>query len=411
MPLFSLLPPLRDAAWLDAPRARAWAAILLGCCIIGAVAWVVTARDLIDAAGRPLGTDFLSFYAAAQLALAGLPALAWDPAAHAAAETAVFGRDLGYWAFFYPPPFLALVTPLGLLPYAIALLVWLAATTATAILTLRRFAPAVPLIALLAAPALWLNAGHGQNGALTLALLAGGLLLADRRPLAAGLLLGCLIIKPQLALALPVVMLAAGRWRVIAGAVGAVLGLTAASLALIGRDGFAAFLAAGPLARAALESDLVGAHKMVSVFAAIRLLGGSVNLAYSLQAVAAGATLVIVAVAVRRHRPDAAALAALTGAATPLLSPFLLDYDQTVLLPPLAWLVAQGGTRGFRPWEKLLLLLAYILPLVGRGLAAGLTLPLAPLVAAALLALVLTRLDAPSRNVMQNGDAASVTSG
>lgn len=391
----ALLPPLRDAAWLDAARARAWATILLLCCAVGAIAWVVTARDLIDVAGRPLGTDFLSFYAAARLALVGLPALAWDPAAHAAAETAVFGRDLGYWAFFYPPPFLALVAPLGLLPYSGALVVWLAATTAPALALIRRYAPAVPLVAVAAAPALWLNAGHGQNGALTLALLLAGFLLADRRPLVAGLILGCLIVKPQLALALPVIALAAGRWRLIGGAIFAVAALTAASLALFGADAFRAFLAAGPLARAALESDLVGVHKMVSVFAAARLVGASIDLAYVAQGLAALAAFAVLAVAIRRHRPDGAALAALTGAATPLISPFLLDYDQTVLLPPLAWLVARAGRDGFRPWEKLVLLAAYILPLLGRGIAAATGLPLAPLIATAVLAFVVGRVRRP----------------
>jgi hypothetical protein len=385
----AVLAALRRADWLDGARARRWATILLACLAVAAVAWLVTAHDLIDAAGRPLGTDFLSFYAAARLALVGLPALAWDPAAHAAAETAVFGRELGYWAFFYPPPFLVLVLPLGLVPYGTALLVWIGATTAAALTVLRRLAPTVPAVALLAAPALWLNAGHGQNGALTLALLVGGLLLADRRPLIAGLLLGCLVVKPHLALVLPVAVLAAGRWRVAAGGALAATALAALSFVAFGAETWRAFLAAGPLARAALEDDLVGAHKMVSVFAAVRLLGGPVALAYAAQAVAAVAALAAVAVTVRRHRPAAPALVAITAAATPLVSPFLLDYDLTMLLPPLAWLAAAGARRGFRAWEKLVLLAAYLWPLLGRSVAAGLHLPLAPLLAAAVLALVL----------------------
>lgn len=390
---------LRDASWLDAVRARRWAAILFAVLAVAAAAWVVTARDLVDVAGRPLGTDFLSFYAAAKLALSGLPALAWDQAAHAAAETAVFGRDLGYWAFFYPPPFLLVVAPFGLPPYPLALFLWIGVTTAAALLVTRWQWPVIPWIGLLAAPALWLNLGHGQNAALTLALLVGGFALADRRPFVAGLILGCLIIKPQLALALPVVALATGRWRLIAGAVVAVAVLSALSLAVFGLEAGRAFLAAMPLASAALEDDLVGAHKMVSVFAAVRVLGGSLGLAYAAQGLAAVATLTAVAVVLRRRRPDGATLAALAAAATPLLSPFLLDYDLTVTLPALAWSLTRGARDGFRAYEKLLLLPAYILPLVSRSLGAA-GLPLAPLVTAAVASLIIARVAAEYRSVI-----------
>ncbi|MBP0650865.1 DUF2029 domain-containing protein, partial [Mycobacterium tuberculosis] len=84
-------------------------------------------------------------------------------------QTALFGQDVGYRAFFYPPPFLAVVLPFGLLPYGAAVVAWIGATSAAAVLLLRRQAPNLALLGLLAMPALWLNGGHGQNGALTLA--------------------------------------------------------------------------------------------------------------------------------------------------------------------------------------------------------------------------------------------------
>ncbi|MBP0651411.1 hypothetical protein J8J40_30565, partial [Mycobacterium tuberculosis] len=85
----------------------------------------------------------------------------------------------------------------------------------------------------------------------------------------------------------------------------------------------------------------------------------------------------------RRTRPDGTTLAALVGAATPLVSPFLLDYDLTLTALPLAWLVARGARAGFAPWEKLAALAVYVWPLVGRAVAGALHLPLAPLLVAA----------------------------
>src|SRR5690349_12422407 len=104
---------LGGAAWLDGARARAWRNILVTLSGAAALAWVGLARGGLDLTGKPLGTDFLSFYAAAKLALAGDPAGVYRLAAHRAEEISVFGRDTGYAAFFYPPLFLLICAPLA----------------------------------------------------------------------------------------------------------------------------------------------------------------------------------------------------------------------------------------------------------------------------------------------------------
>ena len=128
---------IRDAAWLDADRAGAWRDVLLVMSVLGVAGWIVLSPHGVDPTGKALGTDFRSFYAASKLALAGHPAAAYDPAAHHGAETAIFGRDLGYAAFFYPPLFLLVCTPLAALPYLASLGVWLAATGAAFAASLR----------------------------------------------------------------------------------------------------------------------------------------------------------------------------------------------------------------------------------------------------------------------------------
>jgi hypothetical protein len=65
----------------------------------------------------------------------------------------------------------------------------------------------------MAAPAVMINLVSGQNGAFSAAILAGGLMLLDRRPVLAGLLLGLLCYKPQLAVLVQVALVASGRWR------------------------------------------------------------------------------------------------------------------------------------------------------------------------------------------------------
>src|SRR5690606_3010560 len=94
----------------------------------------------------------------------------------------------------------------------------------------------------LTAPIVLICLGHGQNGFLTAALLGGGLFLIDRRPLVAGLLLGCLVYKPQFALLIPALLALGGHWRAFAGATLSCLGLIAISLILWGWPVWGAFL-------------------------------------------------------------------------------------------------------------------------------------------------------------------------
>jgi hypothetical protein len=62
-----------------------------------------------------------------------------------------------------------------------------------------------------------------------------------------------------------------------------------------------------------------------------------------------------------------------------------------LLAVPLAWIAAQAGCGGYRPWEKLILAAAFALPLLARPIATTAGVPVAPLVLAALLGVVARR--------------------
>ena len=390
-----LLSFVRDADWLDGKRARAYSLILLAVSAAGFAAWIAMAPHLIDRSGKPLGPDFMSFYAASKLALSGHAASAWTPVAHQAAEDGIFGKPLGYWAFFYPPAYLLLCWPLALLPYGVALLAWLGGTTAAAVAIARRWAKGVPWVVLLAFPALWLNLGNGQNAALFTAIMAGGCLLLPRRPVAAGLVFGLLVMKPQLAIALPVLLAVSGRWKTFLATGASAALLSAVAWLAVGTDGYLAFLHNGALASATLDQGLVSPDKMQSLFAALRVLGAPSSAALAAQVVLALAVLGSAAWIAFRHKPEPGAFCALMVTATLPLSPFLLDYDLMLLFVPLGWLAVSGMRDGFRPWEKTALLVLFVWPLFARAAAANLHLPLTPLLLLGLYAVVLRRVARP----------------
>ena len=383
---------LSDADWLTSERARAWCRILAVLSAVAAIAWVSLSRGGLDPLGQPLGTDFLSFWTASRLTLDGQPAAAYDPATHAAAQHALFpASTAGYFAFFYPPTFLILCLPLAAIPYLAALGVWLAAGFVALFACVRRLLPqgwsALPVVAF---PAVLVNAGHGQNGFLSAACLGGAMLLLERRPFLAGACLGALVFKPHLLLGAPVALVAARRWPVVAGAATSALGLVAASWLVLGGDAWGGFVRSSPLARAVLEQGLVDHGKMGSVFAAVRLLHGGVNLAYAAQVVAAVAACALLAWTAA-SRPGAHAEGALLVAATPFCTPFLLSYDLVCLALPIAWVAAEAQRTGWRPWEKIVLLAVFTLPLILGPLALHAGVPVAPAVLGALLLVVARR--------------------
>jgi hypothetical protein len=388
-----VLPPsdlLRTAGWLNGHRARVYGG-MVALALAAMTSWLLFAplRD-----GIP-GGDFSSFYTASMLALGGNPAAAWDPELHAAAQQEVLGPHSGYLAFLYPPPYLLVCWPLALLPFAAAFAVWSATTLAVALAgygAYMRQASALRYLPLLlfVLPGTWIDVLAGQNGGLSLAILAAGFALVDRRPLLGGVVLGLMVMKPQLALALPFVLVAAGRWKVLAGAALGAAALLLAAWPAVGDAGYLGFLASLGNSRAALEQGAVDPALMQTVFGMLQ--PWSPPAAYAAQAVVAAAAIAVASRVPYRRQLDGIELGALCVAATLVATPFLLDYDLMLLALPIGWIVARGAVTGFRPWEKIACVIGGAVPLVARTLSIGLGLHLAPLLALALLLLVARRL-------------------
>lgn len=395
--------PLREAVWLSPARGRAVRTVLLIILPLTALAWLAMSRGGIDPAGKALGTDYLSFWSAARIALGGKPAAVYDIALHHATQRAALGAEVGYAAFFYPPVFLLVVLPFGLLPYLASLGAWLAVTGYAYWRAVRLWAAgwAGAGAAFLAYPALLVNAGHGQNGFLSAALLGAGAFLTQKRPWLAGALLGGLIIKPHLALLVPVALILRGLWRPFLAAGGGALGLLALSVVAFGAETWRGFLTTAPLARATLEQGLVEPEKMQSLFAAVRMLGGGLAPAYALQG-AMGIVAVAGLALVARKRADDLAQGAVLVSGTLLATPFLLDYDLTLAAIPLAWVFVEARRAGFLSYEKIVLGAAFLLPLVSRGIAMKFHVPFAPLLLFALFAIVVRRAVA-QKAVRENG--------
>jgi Glycosyltransferase family 87 len=369
---------LRSGEWLTPARARGYSLILLGLCVIAAVTWIALSDGLIDRNGKPVGTDFSNVYAAGQLTWQGRPADAYDPPLQHAAEKAVFaGRDVPFYGWHYPPFFLAIAFLVAGLPYAWGLSIWLVTSFAAYLAAMWAILPRRETLLISAAfPAVFVNIGHGHNGFLTTALLGGALQLLDRRPYLAGALIGLLAYKPQFGVLIPIALLASGRWRTIGAAIAMVASLFALSLMMLGSGVWQAFAGSMTFTQTVvLEQGNTGWEKIQSVFSAVRMWGGSVHLAYAVQF--ALATALAASLAWLWHGDTAFELKAAALAVGSLLAtPYVLDYDLVVLGVAIAYFARLGFAQGFRPWEISLLAAAWLAPLLSRGIAQAIAIPL-----------------------------------
>jgi alpha-1,2-mannosyltransferase len=387
---------LRRGTWLTPDRLAIYPRMLLAAFGLALVALFATSHGTRDATGRMLGTDFSQVWAAGRSVLEGHPVTPFDVMAHVAAQQRLFGPHEDVYGWLYPPYFLAPAALLACLPYVPALVAWQAATLPLYLVaTLRILRGLVPAagttVAALAFPAVFVNIGHGNNGFLTAGLLAGGLLTLPRRPLLAGVMFGLLAYKPQFGLMLPIALVAGGCWRTALAAAATVVAITIATLAAFGAEAWTAFFRSLSFTRdVVLEQGSPGWHKLQSAFAAVRMLGGSVTVAYAVQGVAI--LLVSAAlVGVWRSRADMGLKSAALLAATVLGTPYCFDYDMVVLGPALAFAVADGIEKGFGPFEKTLLAIVWIMPLVARSIASTTLFPMGLLVTTAFFLLIARR--------------------
>lgn len=373
--MHKLLDQARSGDWLTLARLRAYSLILLAITACALLAIVVTAKDRLMPNDNPVGADFAQVWVAGAEVLRGDVTAPFDVPTHIAAQRAEFGEKTAVYGWHYPPYFLGPAAALASLPYFVALVVWQVATLALYLGVIGWIARRAPgdmrqwMLAALAFPAVFVNLGHGQNGFLTAALLATGLMLLDRRPWLAGAALAALAYKPQFAVVLPLVLLVTMNWRAMISGAATLLAMTLATVALFGLDSWRAFFDSLAFTRSSvIEQGAAGFEKIQSVFAAVRLLGANVATAYSIQTAVTLATLAAL-LWLWRSRADGRVKIAATMIATQLTTPYCLDYDMMVFGPALALLAWRGLERGFAPWEKSLLALGFLTPLLARPVA------------------------------------------
>jgi len=318
--------------------------------IMLATSFMVTAKPGVLA----MSIDFRVFWAAGKLALAGDPLAIHDTAQLAAAH-ATNPDSLMPW--LYPPGYLLLITPFGALTFSVAYLVWTGLSLLATVLAIRPFVAGVaPIwIAMTLAPAYYPALMLGQNSLFWMAgLLAALAAIRAERWVLAGFFIGCLTLKPQLGLLLPVALLAMGAWRTILVAIAITVALALLPTMVYGVDYWPLLIANVSEQGSRMVDFLDDLFLMVSPVYLLTLLGITPALALGVQWVILGLAAMSVFALWRSRQIGFDAKAAGLLAAMLLSAPYLWYYE-AALMAAIALFLLRAGILGTRPGHLVIL--------------------------------------------------------
>jgi hypothetical protein len=279
----------------------------------------------------------------------------------------------------YPPQVSILFAPLAHLSYGWALLVWWGCSSLVygiccynvwrASPNLRDHGGTIVLLAV-AFPAFFHLIAWGQTSAAALACFTlAFFLLRDRREFLTGLVLGCLIFKPQLGLAAAIIFVLIGAWKTVLGAVLSAAAQLSVGVLYHGIEPLRHWIRILRNARTVmplLEPKVYQTHSL-RTFWSMLLPWPGFSFVFYIFSAAVVLGLTIACWKPSRAIPLALRYSALLFASV-LVAPHLTVYDLVILAPAFIlladWLVGQPLTALTRGLGTLLYL-AYMLPLVG----------------------------------------------
>lgn len=386
--------------------------LLGGAIILAYLAFVVSVFAQGDESARrgeaAVFTDFTPKYAASLL-LQNEPAsnlyvpermfqaeMAAAQAAYGGTLTERQARGIGFAPWMYPPVFIIALYPLALLPYLLALVVWLSVTAIPYVLALGSALRArhAWLLAFTSPPAFY-NLMYGQTGFLSGGLIGLGLAKLYTHPVLAGMCLGLASFKPHLGILIPLALVLGGHWKPFGVATLTLVGMIVVSLVAFGLDPWYGLIGTAELSS---QGFRVGAYEltaMTSVLGMVQLAGGSIETAWKVQALTglvALATLVWAWLDKRAQPAHLGLQIAVLCAATVLCVPLIYCYDLVILVPAMAWIGADMHQRGVTRNQAGLFAMAILALLPLKTVAAITHFQSGPLISLVFLLIALSRL-------------------
>ena len=242
-------------------------------------------------------------------------------------------RDLGaspqgLLPYVYPPWFLLLIGPIGLLDYYPGYAVWLGLPfllyLAASVHSNWRFSEGLVTVF---APATIIALAFAQTGLLSSALILGGFRLVASRPIFSGMLFALASFKPQLGVLIPIALISARQWRTLIAAGATVLILVIVSSIAFGWSIWPLWLAKLP-AHPDWATNVPN-RLSPTIVANLTFVGVDLTLARVIQGFVAIITAITIWFCFRRGVTMLATAALIVG--TFLATPYAFVYDMPML--------------------------------------------------------------------------------
>lgn len=338
------------------------------------------------------GRDFANLWSGGRLSLEGNLAALYDIDAYRAWQREALDPGLAWHNYSYPPTSLLYAWAFALLPYEVALALFLLLSAGAFWWAARPWLreARLPTWLALVLPSTLFCLWAGHYGLLFGALWLFAWRTVDRDPRASGIATGLMIIKPHLAILMPLLYARRGAWRAFAWAAATVGVLVGLSVLLFGTGLWHTYLTA----TSRDQLDLIDAshtffgYMMADSVISALALGASHAMAWALQALAAviGIALVLV-----RPPKSAEAMGLLGAVTTFLVLPYSFAYDMTVV-GLAGWLVSARALAMQRIGLAAIALCAMVLPAAMLSLS-GAGIRVAPFVLLAFALLLWKRPD------------------
>jgi alpha-1,2-mannosyltransferase len=329
------------------------------------------------------GRDFINVWTGGHLVREGRIDLIYNLSAYAEYQRSLFhGIELHNYS--YPPVSFPLAACLSLLPYPLALAIWLSGTAAFFVWAARPWWPkeAGPAWLAIITPAALVNIWAGHYG-----FLLGGLFLLgwqnlESRPRIAGLFFGLMLIKPHLALMVPLILAIRKQWTAVAWAAGTAATLVVATTLAYGWAPWHDFLFRTTGVQAQMIDPRAGLFGTMSTSMASGVLriGGTMSMAVAMHAALAIPALIMTARAAASGA-GTRDIAFIAATATFIVLPYSFNYDLTVVMIGALWVLTRPDLSES---DQRLAFYGFLSPQVGMVLS-GFMIPAMPIMLMGLL--------------------------
>ncbi|MGA0601980.1 glycosyltransferase family 87 protein [Caulobacter sp. KR2-114] len=326
-------------AWIRYP------ALLMLALVLAKVDWAKAAHILHI---QPFALDYLPLWTAGRMALTH-PGHLYNFRAITEAQRWLIGGLNRERPWIYPPSALLMFSPLSLASFWSSTVIWVLATVAALAGAAQKFIPRERLLGMVliaALPATSLTVLAAQTTFLTVCATALGVLLIERRPILAGVLLGlAACLKPTALVFLPLAYLAARSWRPFVATAATGIAVATVTTLWLGPMVWLDWVKALPHFERIVLYDPAFIPSMISPASAGVHLHASEDAMLLLRAASTFAGAGLVWWVWRRRSDPAFRLIALMAAGL-LASPYAMRYDAALFVVPAVALICRATSWG-----------------------------------------------------------------